>query len=244
MERKKLSKLRDWVEPAHPMTVKLRNDLFALYTRIREKYQIEIDNAFDSISQQIGFVVTTSIPIVLEVGHKGTIEGVSIGAEHLIDTLFDRELIKTLEMLKDDPIPSLKAGKYEIYAFWFEALKLKLRSDWVEPAHTVGQIPIPMASRTKYDFRIRSRPEVREPAHWFDPGIAIAAEEAVLISVIDEVYPELRLVDRVASSREISRVRPEVIEPAHYFRFDPKMRYENPEELLKLIRKIVDRYES
>jgi hypothetical protein len=45
------------------------------------------------------------------------------------------------------------------------------------------------------------RPEVREPAHWFDPRIAIAPEEAVLISVIDKVYPELRLMDRIASFR-------------------------------------------
>jgi hypothetical protein len=43
--------------------------------------------------------------------------------------------------------------------------------------------------------------EVMEPVHWFDPGIAIDPEEAVLISVIDEVYPELRLADRIRTYR-------------------------------------------
>jgi hypothetical protein len=36
---------------------------------------------------------------------------------------------------------------------------------------------------------------VREPAHRFDPGVAVAIEGAVVISAIDEVYPELRLAD-------------------------------------------------
>jgi hypothetical protein len=59
----------------------------------------------------------------------------------------------------------------------------------------------------------------REPAHWFDPRIKISMEEAVLIEAIDEVYPELKLTERVASTRENLRmVRPEVKEPAHYYR--------------------------
>lgn len=56
-----------------------------------------------------------------------------------------------------------------------------------------------------------------EPAHWFDPGQIIAGEEKVLISALDEVYPELRLGDRVAATRaEI--VGPGVREPAHFRR--------------------------
>ena len=61
------------------------------------------------------------------------------------------------------------------------------------------------------------RPEVREPAHWFDPGVLIAIEDAVVISAIDEVYPELRLAERIAADRlAIRRIRPEIMEPAHF----------------------------
>jgi hypothetical protein len=84
----------------------------------------------------------------------------------------------------------------------------------MEPAHYRRER---YAERFRARERIQVRPEVREPAHWFDPGIAIAVEEAVLISVIDDVYPELRLSDRISSYREIfrRRVRPEVMEPVH-----------------------------
>jgi hypothetical protein len=37
-----------------------------------------------------------------------------------------------------------------------------------------------------------------------------------VISAIDEVYPELRLAERIANTRQALRgVRPEVMEPAH-----------------------------
>jgi hypothetical protein len=110
-------------------------------------------------------------------------------------TLFDRELTPVIELLCDDPVPVFtEAGTHQLYAFWFEALKLKLGTDWVEPAHYRAE-------------RIARWPErevmweVMEPVHWFDPGTVIGQEEAVLISVIDEVYPELRLADRVSYYR-------------------------------------------
>jgi hypothetical protein len=97
-----------------------------------------------------------------------------------------------------------------------------------------------------------------EPAHWFDPGRAIAFEEAALISVIDEVYPELRLVDRVAAYRQVARkaVLPEVMEPAHFRQFarsellrqvrpevmEPAhFRPESREEMLRVIRSLLER---
>ena len=40
-----------------------------------------------------------------------------------------------------------------------------------------------------------------EPAHWFNPGALITQEEQVLIVALDEVYPELRLVERISASR-------------------------------------------
>lgn len=71
MEEKVFARIRDWVEPAHPAVVRLYDDLITIYARIREKYQSEIDTAFDRISRQIGFVVTTTVPVVLEVGDEG-----------------------------------------------------------------------------------------------------------------------------------------------------------------------------
>jgi hypothetical protein len=65
---------------------------------------------------------------------------------------------------------------------------------------------------------------VQEPAHWFHPALAIPVEDQILISVIDEVYPELRLAERVSLTRQLlRRVKPDVMEPAH---FRPDLRAE------------------
>ena len=59
-------------------------------------------------------------------------------------------------------------------------------------------------------------PDVIEPAH-FKPS-PDPWREKVLIAVIDEVYPELRLIERIGKLKDFLRyrVRPEVIEPAHF----------------------------
>lgn len=222
MDEKTFARIRDWVEPAHPAVVRLYDDLIDIYIRIREKFQKEIDNAFDRISRQIGFVVTTTVPVVFEIGDKGVFKRMCMGAEHLKDTLFDKELSKVFGPLPDPW--KVAAGSYNLYLIWFDALHLKLRTDWMEPAHFFKE-------RLTTDIRAKSVAgiggkalkqgwEWQEPAHWFDPGIAIAVEELVLIEAIDRVYPELRLVDHVAFVREALRrqVRPEVMEPAHFLR--------------------------
>lgn len=220
MEETTIARLRDWVEPAHPGVIKLHDDLFTIYTLLRRQYQGAIDSAFDSVSRQIGFVVTTTLPVVLDVGEKG-VRSISVGAEHLKGTIFEREFLEALNPLvsgKPQPDPWVPEGTYSLYLIWFAALKLKLRTDWMEPAHFFrGGLITP----TRVESATRVRPEVMEPAHWFDPGRAIAVDEAALISVIDEVYPELRLVDRVAAYRQAARraVLPEVMEPAHFRQF-------------------------
>lgn len=218
-----------WKEPAHPGVIERYDDIAAIYRFIREKYQTAIDKAFDDVSRQIGFVVTTTVPIVLEIGNNGKVKNIDI-AEHLKGTLFDKV---TGVMEGQDTIPGkVKAGKYNLYLFWHDALKLKLRTDWMEPAHfrgLAGRVTPELSetitrsqealSHVRPDVREPAhfvRPDVREPAHWFDPGIAIAGEEAILISAIDEVYPELKLMDRIASYRKAYRVGPGVREPAHF----------------------------
>lgn len=230
-------------EPAHPMVVKLHDDLVAIYTHIRDKYQVGIDQAFDRVSREVGFVVATALPFTFEVG-DGRVKG-GIIVDGLQGTLFDRELATALKQFYDDPLPiTVSAGTYNLYLFWFEALKLRLHTEWVEPAHfrpARSREPAHVLSEVRGPARSKPCPW-EEPAHWFDPGTLIAVEERVLISVIDEVYPELRLADRIASQREASRrqVLPEAIEPAHFRRVEPGVRPESPEELLKRIRIMLD----
>jgi hypothetical protein len=227
MPQESFVRLRDWVEPAHPSIVDRFADLVAIYTHIRDHFQKGIDAAFDRVARQIGFVVTTTIPVMLEIGEGGAFRSINAGAEHLKGTLFEKEL---LVALNPQPLPpksdawKASTGKYNLYVIWHAALKLKLRTDWMEPAHlrqfaggvqaSLGELS---AAGTQ-EVLARVRWDVREPAHWFNPGLAISVEEAVLIEAIDQVYPDLHLVERVSFYRQsLGRVvRPEVKEPAHF----------------------------
>jgi hypothetical protein len=220
MEAKIVERLRDWTEPAHPAVVKLYDDLTAIYTLIRDKAQPRIDSAFDSVSRKIGYVVATTLPVVIEVGEEGKNIKIMMGAEHLNGTLFDQAIT---EVLRGLPFTGLTAGRYQIYVLWHDALRLKLHADWMEPAHFHWMEPAHFGSdrfgRVSRASQAATavRPEVREPAHWFDPGWALTVEEAVSISAIDVVYPELRLGNQIAAYRQLQRqmIRPEVKEPAH-----------------------------
>ena len=234
-------RLRDWMEPAHPGIIKQYEDLLSIYRVIKEKYQKAIDSAFDSVSRKIGFVVTTTIPIVVEIGEKGNVANLIIGGDNLRGTLFESELQNALSKIKETPIKA-SAGKYCLYAIWFDALKLKLKTDWMEPAHfKKPTLTTPALTAAIHGSTIAVRPEVMEPAHWFDPQVILQPEEAVLISVMDEVYPELNLASRISAIREKVRVvRPEVMEPAH-FRLSEQLK-DNPAELLKAVKELLEKY--
>jgi hypothetical protein len=206
---------RDWVEPAHPAVVQQVGDLIGLYRLIRDQFQERIDDAFDSASRQIGFVVTTTLPAVIQLGQKGETRVVAFRAKNLVGTIFEREFAQVFKELPERLVEAkVKPGDYNFLVLWYEALKLKLKADWMEPAHfqTSGISPEVLSELT-----LRVPPEVQEPAHWFDSGISLAREEEVLISAIDEVYPELKLADRIAAGRQETRFRaPGIREPAHY----------------------------
>jgi hypothetical protein len=212
------------VEPAHPMVVDYHDSLVSIYKVIREKYQSKIDAAFDDASRQVGFIVTTTIPVDIEVGDNRKLKSVSVAADNLKGTLFEK--IAGAVGTSDALPGNVGAGKYRIYLLWYPALKLRLRTDFMEPAHFTGVMePVhtgPAGAFGSLQTELSSRFVGRvsgfgEPAHWFDPGRAIVAEEAVLIHAIDEVYPELRLAERVSVSRQAGRaIRPEVQEPAHF----------------------------
>lgn len=213
MDDKVFARLRDFVEPAHPAVVRLYDDLLDIYRRIREVAQKDIDSGFHRAARQIGYVVTATIPVTLEIGEAGAVKSLSIGADHLKDTIFEKELMEPLRRLQQ--VPKASPGTYKLYLVWTDALKLKLRKDWIEPAH----VTIPsIFERFRMDVSKVVPPEVHEPAHWFDPGLMLSVQDTVLISVIDEVYPELRLADRVAVTREALRrkVFPDVMEPVHF----------------------------
>jgi hypothetical protein len=237
-------KLRDWMEPAHPTIIRLYEDLLSIYRIIRQKYQTAIDKAFDDVSRKIGFVVTTTIPVVIEINDKGAITNLMI-ADRLKGTLFESELIGgALGKMRDTQIKAA-AGKYCFYLIWYDALRLKLKTDWMEPAHfkkpTLTATALAQATQVTDITNIAVRPEVMEPAHWFNPQVAIQPEESVLISVIDEVYPELNLASRISAIRDkIRAVRPEVMEPAH-FRLNEQLK-ENPAELLKAVKELLEKY--
>jgi len=204
---------RSWVEPAHNTVLQRYGDLKELHTQIRDKFQVSIDKAFDTASKQIGFVVTTSLPVTFEIVKGGRVKSLSMGTEGLKNTLFEKAIQST--GITEMTIPTLSPGKYETYLIWYEALRLRLKTDWMEPAHQAIPRRPPLTSHPEImePVHFPLRWDVMEPVHWFDPRKVIPDYESVLISVIDEVYPELRLVERIASSRQAARavkVRPEV----------------------------------
>jgi len=217
MNESSFLRLRDWMEPAHPGVIRLYDNLIQVYRVMRER-QKEIDAAFDRVAAQIGFVVTTTLPVRVEVAADGAVKSFAFDGEALRGTIFEKELSGFVQELARKPFTGVPAGTYRFYLIWYDALKLKLRRDWLEPAHVIqGLLGSIVSQRGAVAPSPLVRPEVREPAHWFDPGIAIAIEDAVVISAIDEVYPELRLAERIAADRLILRqIRPEVMEPAHY----------------------------
>lgn len=198
-----------WGEPAHPGVIRYYEGLISIYKVVRSELQHGVDDAFDGVSRQIGFVVTTTVPVVLHISddHKAAQWRI---ADSLKGSLFEGKLMEAVGKGGGESFQSVAPGQYTLYLLWYDGLKLKLRKDWLEPVHVVagavGEAVLEAAA---------VRPEVQEPAHWFIPGERLSVDEKVVISAIDEVYPELRLADRIAATRQLARVRPEVMEPAH-----------------------------
>jgi hypothetical protein len=218
MSEMSYARLRDWTEPAHPAVIRLYDDLIQVYRAMRER-QREIDAAFDRVAAQIGFVVTTTLPVRMQIAEQGAAREAHLDGDALRGTIFEKELSGFLKQLMERPFTGVPAGSYRFYLIWYGALKLKLRRDWLEPVHVLqgllGSLISPATTAASTTSLVR--PEVKEPPHWFDPGVIIAMEDAVVISAIDEVYPELRLAERISADRlTIRRIRPEVMEPPHF----------------------------
>jgi len=207
-----------WNEPAHAMVVQERSDLVKIYAAIKDKCQSNIDDAFDRVSREVGYVVTTAIPVDLEL-EAGKVRSISMGAENLKGTIFEREMTKALEPLADDPfpIPRPENKTYRLLVFWKEALMVNkvnvVDPGVIEPVQfdpssinlmrRVAPEPAQFTSRTSIALR-RPPPE---PAHMVKDIFSHLEEqvaswkEQVLVSAIDEVYPELSFAQRLANSK-------------------------------------------
>jgi hypothetical protein len=209
MDEKLFTRIRDWVEPAHPAMIKQFEDLVSIYRIIRKTVQQKIDAAMDQVSRQIGFVVTTTIPTTLDISKEKVQWSVP---EAIRGSLFEKAILDAVGASRAGEWEGVTPATYKLYLLWYDALKLKLRKDWLEPVHYLRPEVLERISDV-----MRVRPEVQEPAHWFHPATTIPVEDQIVISAIDEVYPELRLAERVSMTRQLLRsVRPDVMEPAHF----------------------------
>lgn len=201
MSESSSARLQGGTELIQPSVIRLYNNLVQVYRNMRER-QKEIDAAFDRVAAQIGFVVTTTLPVRVEVAEGGAVKGATFDGEALRGTIFERELSGFVKDLTQKPFSGVPAGTYRYYLIWYDALNLKLRFDCCEPAQVLqGVLGSVVSQRAGISASSLVRPEVKEPPHWFDPGYAIAIDEALVIMAIDEVYPELRLAERISAGR-------------------------------------------
>ena len=250
--RKKRVPIPEPNEPAHRPILELEDLLRVLYAHIRDKYQDVISKTFDEVSRDIGFVVATTLPMTFHVAEKGKVEGFEVPeGSPLKGTLMDRGLTKALKPMLEAKVPVAKPGDYTIYLIWPPALRFKLRRDWMEPAHWhgpwtepahPGRVPIDVG-RLAADQRLAKVAwDVREPVHWFSPRIRMSELDALHVSLLDEVYPDLKLMERVVAARRGARaVFPEVQEPAHFRDFVSAIP-EMPKEMLAELAQILKRY--
>ena len=195
------ARLGGGAELVQPAVIRLHNNLIQVYRIMRER-QKDIDAAFDRVAAQIGFVVTTTLPVRVEVAEEGAVKRCFFDGEALRGTIFEKELSGFLQEFTQKPFGGVPAGTYRFYLIWYDALNLKLRFDCCESVHLLqGLLGSLMSQPSAISASSLVRPEVREPAQWFDPGVAIAIEDALVIMAIDEVFPELRLAERISAGQ-------------------------------------------
>jgi hypothetical protein len=170
MENKTLENMRYCVEPVHPMAVRLYSDLVTIYRFVKDNYQKEIDAAFDRASQQIGFVVTTTVPVMLEVGESGAIKSLSMGSESLKNTPFEKEIPAVFYLKKKGENKlSVSPGVYNLALFWYEAVKLRLRTDWMEPAQPVYQLQSELMGMRRSPQSAQAMSQAFQSQPWMEP---------------------------------------------------------------------------
>jgi len=236
-------KVRDWVEPAHPVLVQRYDDLISIYQIIKNSFQEKIDQTFDHISRQIGFIVTTTLPVTVTVSGDGRIEKVEFTTRNLQGTLFENEFKSLFRAISEGNSTKITVGTYPIYLLWHDALKLKLRTDWLEPAH-FKQIEIDLTQQAVIESAsAKLNPGVREPAHWFNAAVTLDREEEILLAAIDEVYVDLKLGERVAvARRDTMKYVPGIREPAHFRQFDKILEREDALKIIAELKAVIEKF--
>jgi len=188
------SYISKWLVREPPHFVRSFEDLVTLYEVIRDKYQAKIDQSFDAVSAQIGFVVTTMLPVTVVIDPKKTISAADLGEESLRSSIFGKQFAEVLDGIKrESSFSELKPGDYNIILFWNKGLQA-------------------IFAATKSSAESMQAGPTPQPAIKTLPG-----EAAVLFSAIDKVYPDLnlgrRLSDRYINADWTHRIW---TEPAHF----------------------------
>ena len=135
-----------WVEPAHPSVIRNYEDLVAVYRAMKER-QEQIDRAFDEVAAQIGFVVTTTIPVHVTVEQHGAVKSVRTG-QNAAGHHVRKGLRRHGRGICRGVFGKASPGSYRFYLIWYDALALKLRRDWIEPAHVLQAVALQVARQS------------------------------------------------------------------------------------------------
>ena len=160
-ERNILCTFPGGTELVQPAAIRLYNNL-STYTGLMRDRQKEIDAAFDRVAAQIGFIVTTTLPVRVEVAEEGAVKKASFDGEALRGTIFEKELSGFLQDFAQETIRGVPAGTYRYYLIWYDALNFKLRFDCSNPC-TSSRVYSGRSCHSEAGFSAASlvRPEVR-----------------------------------------------------------------------------------
>jgi hypothetical protein len=178
-----------WLVREPPHFVKNFGDIVRFYEIVKEKYQKDIDNAFDSVSEQIGFVVTTMLPVSVVIGRGGKITSMELAEDSLKTSMFNTALKDVLSSISKNEAGFTKMGTYNLIIFWNAGLQALLGA-------TCDPTPEPASPQIEVDI----------------PG-----EAKVVLSAIDRVYSDLHLGSYISNKYGMAYYeRPPVNEPVHF----------------------------
>ncbi|AJE02640.1 hypothetical protein [Geobacter pickeringii] len=113
-----------------------------------------------------------------------------MGDRNLQGTVFEREFTPLLKELAGKGVGKTAAGSYSLFLIWHEALKLKLKADWIEPAHFRDILEEVIVARSGKQLV----PGIREPAHFRRLAELLDREDALrLVAELTEVLKKYGL---------------------------------------------------
>ena len=143
------------VEPVQHATLKLHEYLSRIYQYLKG-HQKEIDRVFDSTSEKMGVVLTTSLLSEMQVVDKKIKAFKTVIPQGYKPTMYHEAMDKLLAGMHGTALEEVADGQHPLYVFWHEALKAKLKTSWIEPAHYIDRIrdKASLYSRTETDYSL------------------------------------------------------------------------------------------